>query len=229
MNKNTLVIAALALVLLVGGAGAYVVMNKNASSNSTDSATTGNTMVGSESSGPMSLKDILLGGVAQKCTFSNVSDNTSVEGVTYVAGGKVRGDFTTNDGTTTTQGHMIADGTTSYMWMDGQDTGFKMAFDINAADAQETPSDDQSGSYQSLDIDEDMNYNCSPWGVDGSMFTPPANVTFTDFSAMTLPSSGTGVSPDDGDGSGGIPNACAACDSLDGDAKTQCLTALNCN
>lgn len=224
MNKNTLIVVAVALVLLLGG-GAYLMLNRNAPSGESSLNTSDSVTVGTETSGPKSLKDLILGGVAQKCTYTDTTSGT--EGVSYIANGKVRADYTTSEGTTTTNGHMIADGTTSYVWMDGQDTGFKMSFDLNEEAATDVPEVPEGQDNQALDVNEAMDYKCSPWLVDGSMFSPPSNVTFTDFSSM-LPTAGTGTAPDAGTGQG-IPNACAACDSLNGEAKTSCLQALNCN
>ncbi len=218
MNKNTLIIVAIALVLLLGG-GAFMMMNKSASTDGTGSNTSGfKSTTGGSNTASKSLKDLIMGGVAQKCTFSA----SGTTGESYVSGGKMRSDYSTTAGGNTVAGHMIVDGTTSYMWMDGQQTGYKMTYDVNEADVPEAP---EGQGQQGLDVNQMMDYTCTPWVANGSMFSPPADVTFTDFSAM-MPSAGTGTAPAAGNA---MPNACAACDSLSGESKTQCLTALNCN
>lgn len=78
-----------------------------------------------------------------------------------------------------------------------------------------------AGTAQSVDLDKVMDYNCSGWTVDNSMFAPPANVKFSEVGVMTAPSGApTGIS---------VQNKCSVCDALPADAKAQCRTALKCN
>lgn len=131
---------------------------------------------------------------------------TNPAGTVYISGGKMRGDF----GTT----HMITDNGTSYMWTDGQTKGFKMSLD-SSAQANVTPQPGQ------VNVDEKTDYDCGAWTVDTSVFSLPAGVQFTDFSSiMVVPSAGVSGAPSD---------KCAACASLSGETKTQCLIALGCN
>ena len=130
-----------------------------------------------------------------------------MSGTSYISAGKIRGDFSTTTAGTTVVGHMIVDGKTSYVWMDGQKTGFKMSFD--SADTEAT-----TNSSQGVDPNKAFDFNCSPWSTDNSMFALPTTVKFTNFSKVAVP---------------GAANQCSVCDTLSGEEKTQCRTALKCN
>jgi hypothetical protein len=135
----------------------------------------------------------------------------------YIAGGKVRGDFGTSINGVESKSHMIVDSNTSYLWTDGSKTGIKMAFDPNAKPVA-TP-----GATGSFDASANMNYKCSAWVTDTSKFTLPTDVTFSSFA---VPS----TSPAKTNGTTGSSNSsqCSYCESLTGDSKTQCMSALNC-
>ena len=109
---------------------------------------------------------------------------------------------------------MIIDGNTSYIWSDDSKSGIKMTFDASA-----TPSGSAATSPAgSFDATANMNYKCGVWVADSSMFTLPVGVQFMTFGTET------GVTPGTGTGA----SQCSYCDSLTGDSKTQCLTALKC-
>ena len=210
MNKKVLA----AIVLLLIALGAYFGYTKFMG---------GKTPGGSSESGPKSLKELLTAGAAQKCTYSTTIESGSSEGITYVSGGKVRGDFTTTTSGKSIVSHMISDGKTSYIWTEGEKNGYKMTVEEQAeTDTKTDYSDTSVSSNTNANLDEKLDYKCSAWIADSSVFTPPANVTFTDFSQMFKAS----AAPSQGAGSS---SQCSYCASLTGDSKTQCLAALNCN
>jgi hypothetical protein len=200
-DKKVILIVVVLILLLVGG---YFIMKGKSKAPST-------TGTSQEESSPSSLKDLISKGIAQSCTYSNEGSS----GKFYVSGSKVRGDFETTVEGNVTKSHMIIDGNTSYIWSDGQKSGIKMTFDSSA-----TPSGSAATSPAgSFDTAANMNYKCSVWVVDSSVFTLPVGVTFMTFGTPT------GVSPETGSNS----SQCSYCESLTGDSKTQCLTALKCN
>lgn len=214
MNNKVLIAIVVIVILLLGG-GAYIMSTKN----KTVTPSTSNTTTKQEAtkSGLNSLKNLLASGVPQKCTYKDSSNNVSIEGTTYISGGKVRGDFSSVAEGKTNTGHSIYDGKTSYIWSDESTTGFKMNIDPNASNAT---SSSETNSQQGVDMNKSIDYSCSPWLPDQSLFTPPTNITFTEFSVPTV-SQGTGAT--------GSKSLCSTCDSLTGDQKTQCLTAFKCN
>lgn len=214
MNKKTLVTIGILVLIVVGAYGAYRVYKHFARLSATPSVQTATGT--SQPSALTSLKDLITKGVAQSCTYT--TDKS--DGMIYMSGGKVRGDINTMLGSVTTKAHMIIMNNNFYIWTDGMSTGFKMAYDMNATPVPgATPSTVQS-IQQSFDANTNMNYKCSTWVADEGKFTLPGGVTFASFKApsQVAPSQGTS----------GSSSQCSYCDSLSGDSKTQCLTALKC-
>jgi hypothetical protein len=206
MNKKLVPLVIIGILLAIGVI--FLSTRKKATP-----ATTPQTSETPTATGPKSLKDLLSAGVAQECSFTDPEGNS---GSVFITSGKMRGDFTTKSDKETIKSHMVVDGNTSYMWMDGQESGYKFSFD--AANAP-TPT---AGQPQTFDTNKQMDYKCKPWIVTGSMFSLPGNIKFTDFSQLMAPKT-TGTAPATGDQS-----ACAACDQVPADAKAQCRTALGC-
>jgi len=157
---------------------------------------------------PKSLKDLLSLGKTQSCTFS---DGTNSQTTIFITSNKMRGNFDSTIDGKTVKSHIIVDGQTSYIWMDGQNTGYKMSID--------KATQDQANTQQNqIDLNKQADYNCKDWTVDSSVFNLPTGINFTDLSKLIAPT-----------GTGSNSAQCAACDSLQGEAKTQCKTALKCN
>lgn len=217
MNKTVLIALGVGAILIAILAGVLLMGNKTSTPQTSD---TSNSQTAETGSALQSLKDLFSSGKSQECTFTDTAGNG---GTVYVQGGKMRGDFTTVSPQGSTNAHMIVDGTTSYIWMDGQPSGFKMTFDINAATEAQTTANNQN-----VDLDKKVDYSCKGWTVNPSLFTLPAGVTFTDFGNLTVPA------PTEA-GASGTPSTntkaqqCAACDSAPEAYKAQCKAALGCN
>lgn len=209
MNKHVSVIMVLASALLVGGCTLFgAPPTKNSEPTPTPVA-----------SEKKSLKDLFAAGISQKCTFSSNEGGANAQGTVYATSGKSRGDFSSVISGQTINSHMIVDGNTSYVWMDGQKQGFISTFDATASEI--TPG--ASGETGKVDVNQQADYQCDTWTPDNSMFQRPDGVEFVDMSALIAPSTMPGAK-----GAGGNSAQCAACNSLTGDSKTQCLSALNC-
>lgn len=208
---STKVIGVLLAIIAIAG-GVYYISNR-------DSITAG--LVGDRAqmpAGPMSLKELIAGGVSQKCTFADTSAEIPTEGTVYVGGGKVRGDFSATSQGKAMGMHMIADGATMHTWIDGMTSGFKM--DMAAS---------QSGTntQQSFDSDKKIDYHCESWAVDASRFVLPSDITFQDMAAMmqgAMPGAGAGTVPQ----MQATAAQCQACDQLPDAQKNTCRAALKC-
>lgn len=168
--------------------------------------------------GPMSLKELIAGGVSQQCTFSDDSSGAQTAGTVYVGGGKVRGDFSATSQGKVMGMHMIADGVTMHTWIDGMTSGFSTSMDAT-----------QSGTntQQSFDSDKKIDYRCEPWATDDSKFVLPSGITFQDMAAMmqgTMQGTGAGTVPQ----MQATTAQCQACDQLPDAQKSACRTALKC-
>lgn len=215
MNKNLMILGVVILLLLAGG-GIFLATSKKSATEAdlTAIATVSPSKAPIANTGK-SLKDLLTSNQSQSCTFSNV-DLANVNGTVYISGGKIRGDFLSVIPNKTVITHMIADGKNSYVWMDNETKGFKMAYD-----PQTQPTGQPTYNSNPLDANKRMDYNCSGWDGDASKFLIPTSVQFSDLGALTIPTVSTSGAP--------TMDKCSACNYLSGDVKTQCLTALKCN
>lgn len=165
-----------------------------------------------------SIKSLL--GANKNVTCTTTAEDQSGTGTIFVAGSKMRGDFSTQVEGKSMMTHMISDGQYSYMWSDEDSKGTKFKIDPD----QPVPSVPAGSSVQSQtgNMDDEVDMNCSNWNPDNSKFQVPANIEFIDMSAMmenakVQTKTGTTVPKMDS----------SVCDSIeDVDAKAQCLEAL---
>ncbi len=220
MNKKIIwiivavVIVALAAYFLLKGKGSQ--NNNNVASDTTNASSQANANV--SASEQTSLKALLASGKSQKCTFEETTAAGKSQGTVYVASGKMRGDFSaTVEGKAQTS-HMIVDNQTSYIWVDGMNTGFKMKTDASAqANAN------ANTQAESVDPNKNMSFHCGNSSADASMFDLPANIQFSDMTSLTAPATNLNAAA----GAGAGADAAAACAKLSEPAKTQCLAALS--
>lgn len=168
------------------------------------------------------LKSFMAMGGTRQCEFTDTETGSS--GQVYLDSGKMRGDFSSNVNGKVTPSHMINDGESVYVWMDDQPTGFKTTLAAIEAVSGTT------GVSQSVDVNKEVNIKCENWNAEADKFTLPQDKTFNDMSKMmqdvtkmmqsAKPSAS--LSPEVSE------QACAACENLEGQAKTQCRSALKC-
>lgn len=204
MNTKILGIIAVIILLLAAG-GIFLSQNKSATNTSTSITPT------KTENKTSSLLDLLNLGKDQRCTFKTIADKTTSEGTLYIAGGKIRGDFkTTVDGKEELTS-MIRVGDTNYIWGSTLPTGIKMTISLDKISSNEKAN-------QYFNPTQKSNYNCAPWNVDLSVFTPPANIKFTDMTNLLMPKeTGTQTKTN-------TTNPCSQI--TDATAKTACENAL---
>jgi len=229
---SKLLIGGLALLgIVVVGAGAYLITNKTSETPTNETSSGENMEMTGSSDFTGNITDLLSLGGNMQCTFSSMDTDvgSSVSGMFYIAdnGNKVNGDFTVDPGEgDVMQGHVIRDGQYNYVWTSAMDTGFKFEIseesnslfgDIAEEEATDTGINDNT----------QVDFDCDNWTVDNSMFVPPAGVEFSDFSSMMMQMNDLMMEENS---EGADLAQCAACSQLPaGDARNQCLTALNCN
>ena len=163
-----------------------------------------------------SILDLMKLGKSVKCTYSIDITGNKMDGVSYVSGEKVRGDFnTTGPEDSKTESHMISDGGWVYVWNSVMPQGFKMKIsDVEESVKPESSQDQAPTGNASLDtLQKKFDYKCDNWAPDNSVFDVPTDVTFTDFSD-TMKSLG---------------NKCSACELIkDTEGKETCKKQLGC-
>lgn len=221
MNKGILI--AIAAVFLIGGGIGFAMMNRPTVTDQTTplTETTSDTDALVETG---SIRSLLAINGSHTCTFTDTTSGST--GTMYINNGSMRGDFNSMINGTNTASHMITTDNTFYVWMDTSSSGFKFSLD------QLEKFKNNSNAPKTVDIDQQVQYECRPWSTDMSILTVPTSVEFTDMSAMmeSVPSMMIGTPGTNNQGTTpGASEQCAACDSLSGDYKTQCLQALKCN
>jgi hypothetical protein len=215
MKKTGLVIAAAFIICIALAAGGIFLTqsSKNAPSTTKPTVTNQQPKTGETTTLKGSILSLLSGNKTVQCTIAYPNNGGS--GTVYVSGKKFSGEFTMRDASgKETVGHAISDGTYTYVWSSAASMGIKMKLDqsINAA----------SQSNQNVNINQDVNLNCSPWIANESKFQVPSNINFTDMSNFAVPTTKvTGTT-------GGTTNAQSVCNQItDPTAKAACLNALN--
>jgi hypothetical protein len=179
-KRSGLIIAVLVAILIIG-AVAYTQFGKKSQESSQGTPVSQQQEDNSVLPKRGTIASLLGSGRNVMCKMSFSDENGSTSGTSYIAGQRVRSDFTvtTSDGQTT-NGSMIYDGEYSYIWNEGEGKGTKFKIDMSQQEEPET-NGDQAGS---MDLDQEVDLDCSAWSVDSSKFTPPSDIEFTDFSSM---------------------------------------------
>lgn len=168
------------------------------------------------------ITDLLSKGENTRCTFNSETQEGTTAGTVYISGENARGDFETTTDEDTISTYMIRNGDTFYMWGDSLKTGIKMVMNINEwADAAESA---QSLEGENMfDPNAQVDFKCTSWTVDSSLFTAPTSVKFISFEGMMGPTGTTEETEtsESTNQTGGIQ--CSLCDSLSGDAQNLCL------
>lgn len=207
MNNKVIIGIAVVVALVVGG----YLFTRN-SNNSSDVMSDNQTAAPAEQTSMQtgSIKSLIDSGQNRKCTFHTSTADYDSTGTIYAGGGKMRGDFSANVHGTASVTHMIYDGSTSYGWIEGNSSGFKMSLDANAQTA--------NANAQAVDPNKNYGFSCESWSINNSMFELPAGVEFK--SLPTAPGAPAGATTD--------VNAArkAVCDKLSDPDRTQCLSVI---
>ena len=212
---NSKVIAIVIAIIILLGLGGFILYGKSKAP--TKTAQTSQTPAKSQNSSTnTTLAGLIALGQNLRCSFSVTGTNGDLtNGTFYVSKENVRGDFTvkTPDGKQN-QMSIIRMGDTNYVWGSALPRGIKMTLSLD-----KITQGAQASQYSA--VNQKTNYNCLPWNVDASLFTPPANVTFTDMTGL-VPASPTGTQTQTQ--TQGSSNPCAAI--ANPAAKTACENAM---
>lgn len=172
-SKNIAIIAGtvgLIIVLFVAG---YFAMNKKSAQNPQNPETATSQEATSDAQTKGSIKSLLSAGKNQTCTIKYPQADQMGQGTVYVSASKVRGDFLFTSEGKAFDSHMIQDGEFMYSWSSASTQGTKM----KTSDLEKVQPSPTSGQ---VDLNSEVNLDCSAWSVDNAKFSPPSNITFTD-------------------------------------------------
>lgn len=167
-----IIAAVVTLVIVAGGAGAYLYMDKN-----NDAANSSQTKV-SQVSGETSISSLFKRNENLKCTYDVTDDTGRNYGTAYFLGDKkMYGEFTNQINANTNRAYVISDGKTQYVWQKDQKTGYK----ADVSDSTKKSQEEKSSTY---DPDQKYQFSCTSWKVDTSKFVPPKDIKFIDNSKL---------------------------------------------
>jgi hypothetical protein len=178
------VVIVVIIIIICVSAGKSSPASAPASSETTGSVT-GSVSAPSQASASavrQTMHDLITSGATQTCKFSIAATATSsgLSGTIYIASGNMQGDFIKTDTAgKVTNAHMIITSGIDYLWSDASLTkGYKLSWSVAA---NSTILSDRAGG---VNINQPTAYSCSNWTADQSKFTIPANIQFTDITAM---------------------------------------------
>lgn len=125
------------------------------------------------------MSDLVARGENLQCQITTTQDSQTTEGTFFVADQKVRGNFIVEspDLEGTIVSSMIIVDRTMYVWttLEGESFGMKSQVQADSDSTMETA--------EPVSLDERVKYDCKVWeSVDNTMFVPPSDVLFQDFS-----------------------------------------------
>ncbi len=175
MGIKTIIIGVVALAVV--GSGVFVVVNSK-NKNEVPAAQSSNL----DTKNLTSINGLLAQNKNLRCTYSHTDENgNKSSGTAYIAGNRMSGNFKYQvAGTAEQNSNVLRDSEYQYVWADGSNTGFKTKISELTADTQDSSTSEQQG----VDQDADYDFDCSDWSVDESLFSQPAGVEFTDYSAQ---------------------------------------------
>ena len=179
--------AVVVAILIAIGAGVLVMGRRNSqpvTTSKNELLEDENVNLGSQRT---TLKSLLNTGTDQVCTFSDPDSGST--GNIYLGGGQARAEFETpTDTGDLFASNMISDGTTMYIWFEGQNTGFTASLES----FDDLPSSAASGGTategvsEGVNVNREVDYSCDPWTVEETMFEVPTDIKFVDYREKTL-------------------------------------------
>lgn len=127
-----------------------------------------------------SLKELLTMGTAQKCSYETNTDGQIMKGEVIVSGNKFKQttEISNEEGSMKVYG--ISDGTYFYSWNEAmKGNGMKM----NIADLEKSGEDTKIET-QKVNMDEKIDYKCSPATLSESDLAIPSDIKFLDYTEM---------------------------------------------
>lgn len=181
VNKKLLSVIAI-IVLVGGGVAAYMLTRSgNEEGNNTAPAVSSSQEESVLSEATTSIRSLFGRSNSQICTYSSGEDG----GTVYIAGDqRMRIDFSSTN-PENGSGSMIMTADKNYFWDDASKEGYITSNKPLEGDDQ-IAEDDESilEEDESLNMDEEYEFTCENWRVDANIFTPPADINFTDIEAM---------------------------------------------
>ncbi len=176
MQKTTKIGVIIAGIIIIG-LGVFLITQKKSSNEleqiPTDSSVTENAPQGKK----MAFSELVKQGDAYQCTVTQYIDSTftaTTEGKVFIAGGKVRGNFSTQVEGMNVDTSMIARDGLVHTWTSLANIGITTK---QVKNTEEEKPVETSGQF-SWNDEMIGDYDCQDWKEDTSVFEVPKNITF---------------------------------------------------
>lgn len=142
-------------------------------------------ITGTEKQKAEKLAQIISRGGQADCKVTNLTDKSSTQII--ISGKKMK--FVGSDFGQGKKGTMINDSVYTYIWSEGEKTGFKSKIEEvkptgTAQEAPQSPEVDPAKAVADYNDETKYQTDCVLRTISNSEFTPPAEVKFTDFAEM---------------------------------------------
>ncbi len=112
-----------------------------------------------------------------ECLYEQVSSSSRTSSRIYIADGKMRGEFRTMTGDTSSANLMIYSGGILYSWKEGATTGRKSSIKSMSELPEAIPSDLTSGGGFGVSLNN-VSWDCHDWAKDPALLVVPSYVKF---------------------------------------------------
>lgn len=189
MNSTSRVIAAVAVLILIGLFAWWTMNGSQPSAPGSDTATTTATSTApadtttqapaksSTSTSGNTLKSVLTQKGSYECDYDQVQSTGQSHNVVYLSDGKMRAEFRTTSGNTTTANLSVYDGRYLYSWKEGMSTGTRTTVTKLSDLPSAIPQDLTSGTIYGTSY-ESVGWKCHAWIADAKLLAAPNYVTF---------------------------------------------------
>ena len=215
--------------VIVGGSAVFLLLNDRPVTSESASLETSVGLTeapsGQPATGRGTLQNLL--GLAQnlECTI-NYQTDVAVSGTYFTNQGKMRGDFIVPSAEGDVLSSLIMRNDTMYTWsvINGQKYGMK--FDLSEVETAREEGDIPD-TREPVPLDAAVDYDCKPWvSLDGSIFEPPSDIIFQDFSNILNMGMEFGTIYEEG---GDTAAQCEMCAQVPaGTGRNECLAAFSC-
>ncbi|MBI2032852.1 MAG: hypothetical protein HYT10_00060 [Candidatus Levybacteria bacterium] len=181
-NSKQGLIIGVVILLLLAGIGGYMFLGKNNPSGSSLQTASDKTTKQESKDAFTSIKDALSKSLSLQCDYT---DETGRKTLAYVKSGAIRTDMTGK--TSEESGSAIIKDNKMYFW-NGKE-GMMIEFNMSemmegiTPEAKKSPSSQEKPENVLGDLEKFKKY-CKPAVVSDSLFVPPTNVKFTDYSKL---------------------------------------------
>ena len=178
-NKQAIVGIAIAVLIILGAAGAYLINANKGQDRAPQQTTTTREAPQKSTTAGTSLIDLLKSDESTQCNFNYDDGDGSTAGVVYIHNSRMRADVSSLIDGVESEINMVRKDNLNYIWGTSFPENTGLVFESELDDLE---TNEQYQNY--FDFERQVDYNCQSWTVEESIFETPDNVKFSDLSGI---------------------------------------------